>query len=603
MASFDNNPAAGAGQKKNACGSVEVKITQVVENEALVSSCKLFQEAVANNEFKEFCTSKADSAVSEQDRGVWNLMRVICFEDKAREELLNYLGFNSSSIVEVAADYAKALSDQALPPQSSDSEDWVTGLTSAVGHLSVSDRDKGEIASTTADMVAATVKGEEAEHMIRKALVVGNFAAAVDVCLEAGLMTEALLLAQCGDADLWARTQSEFFSRQKKRKPFLTILQSVIKNELMDYVKQSDLSKWRETLALLSTYGKSEEFNGMCEELARRLEQEAHDIPSATLCYMCATNVERTVQFWAAELQRRNEQKGATDTLALQEFVERVVVYTSAHKVDDLGPICGKIFAEYAGLIASQGILDVAPQYLKGSSDHENILRDRLFHAGPKQVVGARPPPFPFDRVNVAVSSSRAAPGKLPGDASTAANTFSKPAASSASRSNQSRENQRVPQPHQQQATMQPQEQPQHLHHQQQQQQQPQQQQQQAGGDGLPPGWLQLVDPTSNRPYYVDQSTGQSQWEPPSPAPQPQMQSQVPQQQPLPQPQQQKNPVPLQKQQSPKASPVHSRHDDRQQQNSVKESSPAAQSPATSVVPTPDGAAGALQSMLNGIAG
>ena len=36
----------------------------------------------------------------------------------------------------------------------------------------------------------------EAEPKIRKALVIGNFSAAVDCCLEAGLMAEALLLAQ-----------------------------------------------------------------------------------------------------------------------------------------------------------------------------------------------------------------------------------------------------------------------------------------------------------------------------------------------------------------------------------------------------------------------
>ena len=36
----------------------------------------------------------------------------------------------------------------------------------------------------------------EAEPIIRKALVIGNFSAAVDCCLEAGLMAEALLLAQ-----------------------------------------------------------------------------------------------------------------------------------------------------------------------------------------------------------------------------------------------------------------------------------------------------------------------------------------------------------------------------------------------------------------------
>ena len=47
---------------------------------------------------------------------------------------------------------------------------------------------------------------------------------------------------------------------------------------MMSLVLESDLSKWRETLALLSTYGKSEEFPAMCEALAGRLESERRDL-------------------------------------------------------------------------------------------------------------------------------------------------------------------------------------------------------------------------------------------------------------------------------------------------------------------------------------
>ena len=524
LASFDNNPSGAGGAKKSAAsGSVDVKITQVVENEQLVKSCQVFQNAVQNDDFKNFCNTKSESALTEQDRSVWKLMRVICFEDKAREELLNYLGFDTSQIVDMASQYAQSLASRANPiSECTDStQDWASGITAAVGQLSLGDNDKNEIGITTAEMVNSAVKGEEAEHMIRKALIVGNFSSAVDICLEAGLMTEALLLAQCGDPELWARTQHEFFVRQRKRKPFLDILHSVIKNELMTYVLQSDLTKWRETLALLSTYGKSEEFNGMCEALANRLETELKDIPSATLCYMCSTNVERTIEFWAAELSYSNQVKGSTDTTALQQFVEKVVVYTSAHKIDDLGDACGKYFAEYAGLLASQGILDVAPHYLKGSSDEENILRDRLFHAGPKHEVGARPPPFPFDKVNVAaVTNSVAIP---PDVTKSAAETFANPSIGVPHGSGSQQQQQNVA-AHQQQIQQQNQ---QNQHVSTQQIQHPVQQQQQEPAQsqsGLPPGWIQLVDPSSNRPYYVDQNTGQSQWEPPTPVAQPSQQ-------------------------------------------------------------------------------
>jgi hypothetical protein len=55
-----------------------------------------------------------------------------------------------------------------------------------------------------------------------------------------------------------------------------------------------------------------------------------------------------------------------TTLQALQLYVEKVVVFTQANPVEDLGPECSAVLAEYAGLLASQGRLDVAATYLKG---------------------------------------------------------------------------------------------------------------------------------------------------------------------------------------------------------------------------------------------
>lgn len=130
-------------------------------------------------------------------------------------------------------------------------------------------------------------------------------------------------------------------------------------------------------------------------------------------------------------------------------------MFTQANPVKDLGPECSAVLAEYAGLLASQGRLDVASTYLKGIchvnviilvlscapthtcikpyvwsvfiilpvsyqaliffssiSTHfsftltvgvnvlENILIDRLYNAG-VPAAGSRPPAFPFDKVIV----------------------------------------------------------------------------------------------------------------------------------------------------------------------------------------------------------
>ena len=52
----------------------------------------------------------------------------------------------------------------------------------------------------------------------------------------------------------------------------------------------------------------------MCESLAKRLEEEAGDLESAALCYMCAANVARTVSFWCQQLTAANTALGRVDT-------------------------------------------------------------------------------------------------------------------------------------------------------------------------------------------------------------------------------------------------------------------------------------------------
>lgn len=63
-------------------------------------------------------------------------------------------------------------------------------------------------------------------------------------------------------------------------------MNAIIKSELGGLVDASDLGQWQETLAILSTYAKQEEFPELCGALAARLETEVGDRKSANLCYM-----------------------------------------------------------------------------------------------------------------------------------------------------------------------------------------------------------------------------------------------------------------------------------------------------------------------------
>ena len=68
----------------------------------------------------------------------------------------------------------------------------------------------------------------------------------------------------------------------------------------------SQPSRWQETLAILSTYGQSEEFPSLCIALGDRLESVG-DFRSASLCYMCSLSLDRAVRHWRAQLKAKNK--------------------------------------------------------------------------------------------------------------------------------------------------------------------------------------------------------------------------------------------------------------------------------------------------------
>jgi protein transport protein SEC31 len=518
LVSFDNknHTAAGAAgmassKKLHPAGSVQIKVHQVVEDDQLVDASDRFHDVVGKGMHKEYCEMKsiADD-VSDDERQVWSLMNVICFGSNAREELLTHLGFDSATITAAAQSYVSTLSSSKATTLSTAEDTFGAApvLLPAEQQQQPPSKVDSDDALHTAELRSLAKKlaiGHSAEPTIRKAIVVGNFEAAVECCLEAGLMAEALLLAQCGDSALRIRTQAAYFEKSRSNHPFLNVLHAVIRSELMSYVVASDLSQWKETLALLSTYGKSDEFPGLCEALAMRLEEEIADTSSATLCFMCAANVPRTVEFWTAELDAAHASLGHFDTKALQNYVEKVVVFTQANPVDSLSAECSNYFARYAELLANQGRLNVALSYLKGQNQSENILMDRLFHAEDKKVTAtsSKPPPFPFARIVV----ERGQPVVLEAKSSSSQTVTNSSISSTAKlnttveRSNTGAAKTRTVSnaassgfsPSVPVVPSQP-----------------------SSAPALPPGWLQLVDPTSGHPYYVNQATGQSQWEPPA---------------------------------------------------------------------------------------
>lgn len=306
-----------------------VTIDTVVEQPELVKASSEFEQQFhSSTDCITYCHSMAERANDDYESQVWSFMQIM-FEVNAREQLLGYLGFDPEAIHQKAMEYTE---DGSTVPE---------------------------------DEEPTPPMSNNAENTVKDALLVGNFEAAVECCIRSGNMADALMLASCGGADLWAKTQAEYFARQGSRRPFLSLVSAVVQNQLSELVSSSDPSKWKETLAVLSTYGKSDEFPALCAELGDRLE-EAGDFADASLCYMCALNLGKAVKYWKVTLEDANRRFGGMDLLSLQDFVEKVTVFMQALdpsvEVDDE---VSELFAEYAKVLANQGLLVEAAKYLR----------------------------------------------------------------------------------------------------------------------------------------------------------------------------------------------------------------------------------------------
>jgi len=168
-------------------------------------------------------------------------------------------------------------------------------------------------------------------------------------------LQDALIFASCGGPALWESTRAHFFKHHSK--PFIrNVVKLVIGHDLHALVKESDLKRWKETLAILLAYSTGEERDALVNELASRLESRS-DFHAALLCYLCSSNVDCVVALWARAGQHE------AGVMGLHRIIEKITVLAQATQSMS-SPLLAAKYCEYAALLASQGCLPAAITFL-----------------------------------------------------------------------------------------------------------------------------------------------------------------------------------------------------------------------------------------------
>ncbi|KAJ1471406.1 hypothetical protein T484DRAFT_1977796 [Baffinella frigidus] len=250
---------------------------------------------------------------------------------------------------------------------------------------------------------------------VKRAVIAGKFEAAVDCCFRFGRFADALLLAATGGRELFQKTQERYLEL-RAGEPFIKVTRCIVNGQLASLVADAEATAWKETLAILCTYATSEEFASLCDDLATRLKN-AGDARSATLCYICAGNVDSTVRMWLDRADEASQASSSVETL--QRLMEKmcVLLVLDVCKQEEMPPVVGDKFAAYAEALGSQGKLPLAMQYLlrcsgaAGQSVPATVLRERIFNSdarNPYSVPQDQHPPFPFQYHDVGVAPVKA---------------------------------------------------------------------------------------------------------------------------------------------------------------------------------------------------
>ncbi|KAL3814781.1 hypothetical protein ACJIZ3_016049 [Penstemon smallii] len=388
-------------------GSSEVYVHNLVSENSLVSRSSDFENAIQNGDrsaVKLFCEKKSQESESEEERETWGFMKAMFAEDgTARSNLLSHLGFSlpAEESDKIQNDVSEQVNALGLDESTTNKEEFSGNKESALFLTDNGEDFFNNLPSPKAETPMSTSKSEFViddsvkesqqeinaqdensdplfDDAVQRALVVGDYKGAVAQCISADRLADALVIAHVGGVSLWERTRDQYL--KTSRAPYLKVVSAMVNNDLMSIANTRPLKSWRETLALFCTFAQAEEWTILCDTLATRL-MAAGDSAAATLCYICAGNIDKAVEIWSKNLSIEHDGKPYVERL--QDLMEKTIVFALATGQKRFSASLCMLVEKYAEILASQGLLKTAMQYLNLLGTEElstelMILRDRI---------------------------------------------------------------------------------------------------------------------------------------------------------------------------------------------------------------------------------
>ncbi|XP_046969217.1 protein transport protein Sec31A isoform X2 [Vanessa cardui] len=349
-----------------------VYISQVVSEPEIVEKAfeldtviglTLSQEPGAAEKLAEYCRAKGDAATDQHERYTWFFLRAN-FLPTYRTEILNLLGFKQE---EISSKFKSQQNNEPRAPQDN------FGLSRDAQTLIEKKLASIDLEPTVTNVVIPS--GDDSTSLICRALVCGNIEEAVDLCLEAKRVSDALIIASLGSPELQYRVQRVQLSA-RAADPVALVTGALLRGAWDGLLRAVAPPAWRHALAALAAHCDPHALAHYCEVLGDKLAAESEPAlrDAATLCYVCgahgdalAARALRAAPPSAAELARQAE-------LAL---LTRAAAAVQGRPAQEGGQL-DALLSRYAARVAAQGCLHSALAALRGA---RSDLRERLHAA------------------------------------------------------------------------------------------------------------------------------------------------------------------------------------------------------------------------------
>ncbi|KAI1101914.1 hypothetical protein F4804DRAFT_283267 [Jackrogersella minutella] len=403
LVTFKQNPHQ-PGQKR----SSTIQISQFSVDSEIGTATEKFEETLKSGDITAICESHIEQATSDEEKADWRVLETL-LADNPRKQIVEYLGFNEEE--ETKDESTNGVAEETTETKDPEPEKLGAGVKGHRKRFSTFFSEGGEgdgedfLASLSATKGAKTDNpfhlfadsDTAVEKQITKALMLGRFEDATEICLKEGRMADAFMIANCSGKDLVDKVQSAYLSQKTGMPSYLRLLGSVIVKNLWDVVYNADLADWKETMVTLCTYADPTEFPDLCEALGDRIF-ESGSRKDASFCFLIGSKLEKVVDIWVTELQEAekdglaeaNDSTFSIHARSLQHFIEKVSVFRHVTKFQDaetgltsgwkLSSLYDK-YIEYADIVAAHGQLETAQKYLSllpAKYAAADIARERL---------------------------------------------------------------------------------------------------------------------------------------------------------------------------------------------------------------------------------